>query len=100
MTAVEKATAPRQWPEGDLEAAVKRSINTMKAEGWLVDEPVATGRFRRRRALRIDWPRTPWANESNGCATPGVPTRTEKEDLQEHAPDEGCGQLVNEVVND
>jgi RecA-family ATPase len=100
MTGVEQATAPRQWHEGDLEAAVKRSINTMKAEGWLVEEQVATGRFRRRRALRVVWPRTPWANKSSGCGTPGVPTPTEKEDLQEHAADEGCGQLVNEVVND
>src|SRR5262249_1738857 len=43
MAAAANATAPRQWLPGDLQAAVERSINKMKAGGWLVDNEVTTG---------------------------------------------------------
>jgi hypothetical protein len=100
MAAVEKATAPRQWHQGDLQAAVAHSINAMKAEGWLVEGQIAEGRFRRGRTVGVDWTHTLWANKSSGCATPGAPIRTDKEDVQQHVADEDCGKLVNGVVND
>jgi hypothetical protein len=69
----------------------------MKADGWLVEEQIAGGRFRRGRALRVDWSRTPWGNTGAGAATTSsCSTATDEEDLQ-HGPD---GQLVNGVVND
>jgi hypothetical protein len=58
--AVANATAPHQWPPGDLRAVTERAIVKMKQEGWLVEEQIAdTGRFRRGRALRVDPSRTP-----------------------------------------
>jgi hypothetical protein len=41
----------------------------MTAEGWLVDEEITTGRFRRRRALRVDWARKPWSNAGTDTAS-------------------------------
>ena len=44
------ATAPRQWPPGDLKAVTERAIAKMKEEGLLVEEQMpSTGRFRRGR---------------------------------------------------
>jgi hypothetical protein len=60
MAAVETASAHRQWLSGDLEAVVKRAINGMQAEGWLVAEKIRSGRFRRSLGVRVDWDQTPW----------------------------------------
>ncbi len=58
--AVADATAPRQWPPGDLKAVTERAIAKMKEEGLLVEEQMpSTGRFRRGRALRVDHSRIP-----------------------------------------
>ena len=54
----------------------------MKADGWLVEEAITTGRFRRGRGLRVDWSRTPWptgadagsgrsTDNDEGCLQPG-----------------------------
>ena len=96
MAAVDNATAPRPWQPGDLRAIVERSIDSMKAEGWLVEEQITTGRFRRGRGLRVDWPCTPWPKaDVDGAAAPSDQTAPE----QDGAEDER-GQLVNGVVND
>ena len=53
MKAAEKATAPRQWLPGDLEAAVKAAVDKMLSDGRLVDEAMPkSSRFRRGRGLR------------------------------------------------
>lgn len=92
------ATAPRQWQPGDLEAVVVRAIKAMKAEGWLVDEEITTGRFRRRRGLRVEWSHTPWPNagvdEGAAASDPTAP------DLQQGAGNAPDGQSVNGAVND
>jgi len=92
MEAVANANAPRQWQPGDLQAVTQRSIDAMKAEGWLVEEGITSGRFRRGQGLRVDWPSTPWSG-----VTP-APADTTEEVPQ--AVGEGGGQLVNGVVND
>ena len=73
--AVAEATAPRQWPPGDLKAATERAIDKMKEEGLLVEEQMpSTGRFRRGRALRVDHSRIPSPDiGSDGSAPLGDP---------------------------
>ena len=94
MTAVANATAPHQWPHGDLKALTERAIAKMKEDGLLVEEQIpSTGRFRRGRALRVDRSRIPdTARETSAplldLAAPG------KEDLQDATALDG-GQLVN-----
>jgi hypothetical protein len=65
MAAVRRATPDHQWQPGDLKVVVTRAIDTMIVDGWLVDELIKQGRFRRNRGLRVDWPRTPWPNEKD-----------------------------------
>jgi hypothetical protein len=81
VAAVGNATAPRQWPAGDLRAATERAIVKMKEEGLLVEEQMpSTGRFRRGRALRVDHSRIPSPDiGSDGSAPLGDP---EAMDLQ------------------
>jgi hypothetical protein len=69
----------------------------MKADGWLVEEEIKTGRFRRGRGLTVDWASTPWPHTGNqaGAAAP-LPN---EDDPQAHV-DQDSGQSVNEVVND
>ncbi len=90
VRAAQAATASRQWQPDDLQAVVERAISGMKAAGWLVDEEIKVGRFRRGRGLRVEWSCTPWPDAVSDSAATG---------LQEGA-DEGGGQLVNGVVND
>ena len=73
--AVAEATAPRQWPPGDLKAVTERAIAKMKEEGLLVEEQMpSTGRFRRGRALRVDHSRIPSPDiGSDGSAPLGDP---------------------------
>jgi len=99
MAAVAEATAPQQWQLCDLEAVIKRTIEAMKTDGWLVQETIATGRFHRGQALRVDRPRTPWpeARPDRGTTTSDVPAPVQ-EDLQDKADQDG-GQLVNSPVN-
>jgi hypothetical protein len=68
MNAVATATLPRSWQSDDLKAVTERAITDMKSDGWLVeyDIPESAKRFRRGRALRVDWSKTPW--EANGGA--------------------------------
>jgi hypothetical protein len=87
MVAAAKASAPHQWPPGDLQAVVERSISKMQADGWLGDEEIKTGRFRRRRGLRVDWSRTPWSAAADG-GSPAAGS-TDEECLQ--ADTEGDG---------
>jgi hypothetical protein len=97
MAAVANATAPRQWQPCDLQAVAERSIDSMRADKWLVEEEITTGRFRRGRGLRVDWPRTPWSS-ADADPVSGDPVETVEKEPQ-HV-DEGGGQLVNGVVND
>jgi hypothetical protein len=101
LAEVWKAIGPRAMQPGDLQAVVDRCINDMRLNGWLVDEPIKTGRFRRGRGLEVDWSRTPWGAAPNGTATgPTLPvTVTDKEELPQ-GEERGDGQLVNGVVND
>jgi hypothetical protein len=94
MAAVANATAPRQWIPCDLQAVVERSIHSMSADGWLVEEEITAGRFRRGRALRVDWTRTPWPKAGTGPAPQAV------EEPAPNSAEDDCGQLVNGVVND
>jgi hypothetical protein len=56
--AVAKATAPRQWPPGDLEAVIRSAIEKMKTDGRIVEgelkdiAPDAQKRFRKGRGLK------------------------------------------------
>jgi hypothetical protein len=69
--AVRQAVPHNQWAPGDLKAIVTRAVNRMLTDGWLIDEEIQQGRFRRRRGLRVDWPRTHWPNkEGDGSAGP------------------------------
>ena len=63
MDSVRRVTRHRQWHPRDLQAVTGRSIKVMLADGWLVDEEIKKGPFRRLRALRVDWSRTPWPNK-------------------------------------
>jgi AAA domain len=62
IAAVTAANAATQLAPGDLEAVVKRAIDDMASEGWVVEEEIPSGRFRRGRGLWVDWDRTPWPN--------------------------------------
>ena len=95
MAAIQAATAPRQWHEGDLRAAVERTIARMDGDGWLVQEEIKKGRFRRRQGLKVDWDRTPWP-AGGIAAEPEVGSRQ----VAPQGADQSCGQLVNGVVND
>ena len=56
--AVANATAPRQWPPGDLEAVIRSAIEKMKTDGRIVEgelkdiAPDAQKRFRKGRGLK------------------------------------------------
>jgi AAA domain/Primase C terminal 2 (PriCT-2) len=64
IAAVADATAPKRWPPGDLRAVVKRAIETLKSDKWLVEGDKIKGpRFRRGNTVRVDWSRTPWSKE-------------------------------------
>ena len=95
MAAVAAATAPRQWHDGDLRAAVERTIGRLEGDGWLVHEEIKKGRFRRGRGLKVDWERTPWP-AGGIAAEPEVGSRQEAP----QGADQSRGQLVNGVVND
>jgi AAA domain len=79
MTAVEKAS-DRLWPQGDLQAVVKRTVESLKSEKWLVsgDEIKGRRRFRRGSTLRVDWARTPWAEAHRAPAAHTMQTRTDE----------------------
>ena len=91
MAAVASATAPRQWPAGDLKAVTERAITKLRECGVLVEEEMpSTGRFRRGRALRFDRSRIPdigrdWTDD--GAAS-------DEDDPPDPENDDG-GQLVN-----
>jgi AAA domain len=95
MSAVANATAARNWHPGDLQVVVERSVEAMKADGWLAEEEIKKGRFRRGRGLRVDWPCTPWPDPTTSSSSPAP----DQDGLQQGA-DKDCGQLVNGVVND
>lgn len=57
INVVREATAPRSWAEGDLEAAVTRNVDALKADGQLVETKIESGRFRRSLGLRVEWGR-------------------------------------------
>lgn len=52
-----------QMAEADLQVTVKRCITDMTARGWLSEEILSGGPFRRGRGLRVHWDQTPWAAE-------------------------------------
>jgi hypothetical protein len=95
LTVVADATAPRQWPPGDLKAATERAIANMKEEGLLVEEQMPSkGRFRRGRVLRVDRSRIPCTDvASDGSAPLANPAVLGEEELPDTALD--GGQLVN-----
>jgi RecA-family ATPase len=71
IVAVTEATAPQQWHPGDLRAVVKREIERLKSDKWLVEgENIKGPRFRRGNTLSVDWSRTPWANERDAAPSP------------------------------
>jgi hypothetical protein len=76
-------------------AVVRRAIDAMKAEGSLVEGDITSGRFRRRRGLRVDWACTPWPNASGA-----IRDASSLDDASEAADGEIGGQLVNGVVNE
>jgi KaiC/GvpD/RAD55 family RecA-like ATPase len=95
MAAIRQATPHHQWHPGDLRAVVSRSIKRMLAEGWLLDEEIEKGRFRGCRALKVDWPRTPWPDRGNGSAS-----AEDNQDTADEIAGNCPGQLGNEVSND
>ena len=80
MRAVAKATAPQQWNSGDLEAVVKHAIKQMKRDddGRLFEEEITKGRFRNRRALRVNRARISGVG-SDGGAPLGDPTVSQED---------------------
>lgn len=79
MAAVQAATTPRAWHEEDLRSVVGRAVERLKADGWLKEEEIKVGRFRRGRGLKVDWVRTPWptgqcmpASAAQSEAAPGT----------------------------
>lgn len=68
MVAVQAATAPRQWHDADLRAAVTRAVNDLRAERVLIDTEIKSGRFRRGLGLSVGWDKTPWKAEQDGAA--------------------------------
>jgi Bifunctional DNA primase/polymerase, N-terminal/AAA domain len=64
MAAVANATQSRQWSPGDLRAIVHAAINKMKVDGWLHEDKIEKGRFRRRTGLFIKWEKTPWPKKA------------------------------------
>jgi len=69
VVAVANATAPQQWPRGDLQVVVKREIERLKSDKWLVEgEKIKGPRFRRGSTLSVDWSRTPWPKERDPAA--------------------------------
>jgi hypothetical protein len=95
MVAAANASAPHQCHPGDLPAVTERSVTEMKADGWLVEEEIATGRFRRGRGLRVDWSRTPWAD--NTGSGPSEQAVSDEPDLQGQAGTKpiDTGPMVN-----
>ena len=69
MGAVAKATAPQQWKPVDLKAAVKHAIKQMKKDddGRLFEEKITEGRFRNRRALRVNRSRISGVGSDGGA---------------------------------
>ena len=98
IAAAAVATAHRQWPPGDSEAVVKRAIGAMQAEGWLVEEEIASGRFRRGRALKVNWPCTPWPDA--GVEVGVNPDEAPLDETHVVVDGEAGGELVNGVVNE
>ena len=71
ITAVAEATAPHQWPRGDLKAITERTIGKMKEEGLLVEGQMPNkGRFRRGRALRVERSRIPSSDTDSDKTAP------------------------------
>jgi hypothetical protein len=60
MVEVQNATLPRAWYPADLEAVVRRTIDTLRSAGALVEQQIKAGRYRRARGLEVEWSRTPW----------------------------------------
>jgi hypothetical protein len=100
MVAVTNTSASNQFQAGDLQAVVSRSIEQMKSDRWLVEGEITAGRFRRGRALRVDWSRTPWRNAGTASAIVGGPNSADDIVDPQQEQDGSCGQLVNGVVND
>ena len=99
IAAAAAASGSRQWPPGDLEALVKRAIDAMEAEGWLVEEEITSGRFRRGRGLRVNWPHTPWPN-ADVDAGDGIAEAAAGDDVQQCTDSRAGGESVNGAVND
>ena len=106
MAAVADATAPRQWHPGDLKAVTKRTIAKLKKVGVLVDAEIPTGRFHRRRALRVDRSAIPLPDvssdgvtaSSDGAAPASDPAAPSEQKLPSASKEAG-GQLVNPWLN-
>jgi hypothetical protein len=69
MAAAETATG-HSWPDSDLKSVVKREIEFLKSNKWLIEgDPIKGSQFRRGKTLRVDWSRTPWADEHQSSVT-------------------------------
>jgi len=65
LAAVKRATKPRRWLPGDLEAVVLAAVAKMKGDGWLQEKVIEKGRFRGRLALWVDREKTPWPSPAS-----------------------------------
>src|SRR5437867_2787715 len=81
-------TPHHQWPLADLQAVVSRSIDRMLADGWLLNEEIRKGRFRKSRALKVDWPRTLWPDKGDGSAG-----AEDNQDMADETAEDCPGQL-------
>jgi hypothetical protein len=86
LTVVAHATAPKQWLPGDLRAIVHTTIDKMRGDGWLYEEPIIKGRFRQGRGLYVNWQLTPWPN-SAGTGASVDELLDEVADMLEQTPD-------------
>jgi hypothetical protein len=86
MAEVARVAASRQWDPADLKSVTSRTIDMMKAEGWLVEDDMKNltlnpGRFRKARGLRVDRSRTPWPNAGSDGSSPASDDPARQEDL-------------------
>jgi hypothetical protein len=99
MDAVTQALPHNQWSPKDLKAIVTHHINQMLVSGWLVEEEIKEGRFRRGRGLRVEWPRTPWPKEQDNESADGAHEQEAGAGTRRTEAESGTGRTKDVAVN-
>jgi hypothetical protein len=99
MAAVASVTAHKQWHPGDLRAVVERAIAGMKADGWLADIEITTGRFRRGRGLQVEWSRTPWAAPATAPTSTATASSNNNKSSSQQAAGGGQWSMTGSMID-